>query len=338
LQSTRPAGAAEWHCLALDVLLRRRGFLPALCWPGTHPAHDSYYNEVWAASQPLRRTLCAILQPAESIQEGAPQSNVNYTWHSVNSGVENLALPVEVSNSYSILGMDAAQQHDLMVHILAQGDMDSVAGLFTLFKGKKFKKRPEVILPVLTFRYFIIQCARGAVKSEPPMNMVVVCSVLALAMLQPEVDRSMYLREVVGMDPMQLQCNQVFMNFLAAYQGTQHIASLLNDVCGKPLQCDPRVMYDGQWLHTLLSCQQLCLTERPPEKKSGKVLELGFPPKIAELAMMLFEELMASLPEDAQQSIQGEYAGKPPHGRFKMGSSPEKEKKSKKEKVLAFAS
>merc|ERR1712072_1042201 len=121
------------------------------------------------------------------------------------------------------------------------------------------------------------------------------------------------------------------MGFLAAYQGTLFVASMLNDVCGKPLICDPRVMYDCQWLHTLLSSRQICLTERPPEKKKPEVLELGFPPKVAELTMGLFEALMGSLPEEAQASVQGEYQGKSPDGRFRVGSSsPEKEKKEKK--------
>merc|ERR1711988_811043 len=99
-------------------------------------------------------------------------------------------------------------------------------------------------------------------RTEVPMNMVVVGAVLALAMLQPDVDRSVYLREVAGLSSMQLQCSQRYLAFLAAYQGTLCLSSELNDVCGKPLTCDPRTMFDGQWLHTLLSSRQLCLTER----------------------------------------------------------------------------
>jgi len=314
---SRPTGANEWHDLVLHVLLRRRAFLPALCWPGSANSTTPYHM-VWNPSNPLRRTLCTILQPGESINEYWPEnaSSTNYgPVHTV--GREALSLPPEVSGAYSVLSMAPAVQHQLMLHILSQGEVASVEGIDKLFQSKKFKKRQEVLLPVLVLRYFIIQCSQGSMEIEPPMNMVVVGTILALAMLQPEVDRSMYLREVVGMDPMALQCNQMFMSFLAAYQGCLHMAAMLNDVCGSPLHCDPRAMYDGQWLHTLLSSRQLCLTERPPEKKKPDVLELGFPVKIAELTMALFEELMNSLPEDAQKSIQGEYVGKPPTGRFR---------------------
>jgi len=268
-----------------------------------------------------------LVQPGEAIQEGIPATAASFTWQT-NYG-EPQPLPSEVNSTYAALSMEPEQQKALLLSILTNGDLESVQGLVALFQSKKFKKRPDALFPVLMLRYFIIQCFEGS--STGPVNMVMVGAVLALAMLQPEVERSMYLMEVAGLDTMQLQCNQLVMSFLAAYQGCLLTGSMLNDVCGKPLICDPRVMFDGQWLHTLLSSQQLCLTERPADKKKAAVLELGFPPKIAEQVMELFGELLSSLPEGAAQSIQGEYAGKPPNGRFKVGSSsPEKKKKKKK--------
>lgn len=320
--STRAGAAAAWHSLVLDALLRRRLYLPSLCWPGSAHCTEPY-GAVWRPSAVLRRVLCAILQPGETVQEGIPSSPTSFAWQPVLGAVD---LPPEVNSTYAALALPHEQQLSVLLQVLTQGEAEAVQGLVALFQSKKFKKRPEALLPVLLLRYFIIQCSEGCCSE--PITMVMIGAVLALAMLQPEVERSMYLKEVVGMDAMQLQCNQVFMSFLASYQGCLVVGSMLNDVCGAPVSCDARSMFDGQWLHTLLSCNQLFLTER--EKKKAGVLELGFPPKIAEQTMTLFEELMNSLPDEAAKCVQGEYAGKPPNGRFKVGTSPEKKKSKDK--------
>jgi len=335
--SLRPAGSEEWQDLVLHILLRRHAFLPPMVWSG-----GLTYTSVWGPSAALRIALCAMLHPGESLLEGFPQSINEYKWLPVNPNKQVECVPAAITSSYSALQLNPEKQQELLVHLLSNGEPEQVASIMKLFQSKKLKKRQDLLLPVLTVRHFVVGCAEGPPELAAQNDVCLIGAMLALMMLPAEEDRSAYLLEVLGMDPMQIQMNTVAADFLAAYHGTVFCTAMLNDVCGKPLECDPRVMYDGQWLHTLLSGMDLCLTERPEGKKRANVLELKFPAKVAETTMLIFDAIMESLPETTQQNLHGDYVGQPPDGRFRPRKAAEKvsekekdgkkDKKAKKEK------